>query len=384
MTVSTESTIPFTTVPEDDTRLLDSLGIGTIQHPHHQRCFARVMRSIRLAHRDGFLTLVLGLSRVGKSRLRSEIVRALAEVYPDQVKPIRVSAAPETGAVGFSPNGFFSSMLIELGDKAPDRHTITTSRVPDGLHPLGHTKTGNAKLFALVQYLRRVRPAAVIVDEAGYLASGSVREREAIMRDLTWLAEITKVPFVLFGTYDGLEVLNVKEDVNARIRFFHLPRYRDTAAGRGAFHQALVAFDEELLRIGLRTPDGFRLQSEPRFIYNATHGRFGLVFTLVDLGCDLAQERGRMLRLADLKEAKAYLMGDALGFGAKSRDQEKLALRIERAAADPGSSPTPSDDAQPEPTPIASGRGMRTRRVGERTVVRDAAFTAVKVRQRSA
>ncbi len=383
MTGSASSIKPFTTVPEDDTRLLDSLGVGTIHHPHHDRAFTDAMRSIRWAFRDGMLTVVLGPSRVGKSRLRREIVCALAERYPARAAAIQVTAAPETGSTGFSPNGLFSSILIALGDRAPDRHTITTTRLPDGLYPLGHTKTGNAKVFAVVQYLRRTEPSAVIVDEAGYLASGTDREREAIMRDLTWIAEISKVPFVLLGTYDGLQLLNVREDVNARIRFFHLSRYLDTVHGRLGFRSGLVEFDEHLIRLEQLDEDGFRLQHEPRFLYDATRGRFGLVFTLVDLACDIAREVDRHLRLGDLKEAQRHLMGDALGFGAKTREQERLAIRIVRAAVTDDHAGAAAE-TQRTSTTVAMTTRSRPTRVGERTVVRDPAFTAVSLRHRSA
>lgn len=358
-------------VPEEPESLLDSLGIKCIRHAHYTHAYDEILRSIRWALRDRCLTVVAGPSRAGKSDLMEEIAKVLLDRYPEYAPPIIADPTPETGHNAFSMNGFLAAMLQLLGDPAPYRHDHT--HLPVGF-PKGNTKTGAAMLFALAQKLLRLRPIALLLDEASYLAMGSPREQLANMRDLTWLAAHTGVPIVLFGTYEALKLLSVAEDVNARIRKAHLPRYRDTKVGRARFKNALELLHGELVSMGLADTT-FTLQSEPRLIYNATSGRFGLVFKLVDLACDIAREQSRPLRLADLRAAYPHLVADPLAFDGAVLKGEREYRLLERglSAAKPESEPTA--------TPIAR-KHRSSRRVGERKPGHDAALGAWPNRRR--
>lgn len=368
----------FSASPRDNERLLDSLGVNAIRHPHYDRVLKDVMTSVRWSRRDGCLTVVLGPSRAGKSHLRRETVSQLVTLHPDCAAPIVVTATPEVGAAQFSAKGLFASILIALGDPDPERHALP-ARIPEGLLRLGLTKSGYAIVMAIAQRLSwKPTPSALIVDEAGYIADATERGEKSVMRVLTWLAEFTHAPTVLLGTYEGLSLLDTREDVNLRLRFYHLGRYRDSVTSdKVGFHDGLVAFDAELLRLGLRD-ESFCLQDHPRFLYEVSHGRFGLVFILVDLGCDLAQTKGRPLALQDLMEARRHLMGNALSFGSKVLADEKKALRIVRTSATGGSArPDQKPAVAATPTTATETEATGPGHVGRRKTVRDDAFAAL-------
>lgn len=308
-----------------------------------------------------------GPSRAGKSDLLDEIIKFIAGRYPDYGAPIAADLTPEIGHNAFSMNGLLTALLLQLGDRAPERHVAV--RLPRDF-PVGPTKTGTAKIAALCQLLQRERPAALLLDEAGYFAMGTPREMQSNMRVLTYIAGITRVPIVLFGTYEALKLINVADDINGRIRKVHLARYRDTKEDRAKFQKALEAFDVELLRLGLRD-ESFQLRDYPRFLYESAFGRFGLVFKLVDLACDIAREDGTLLRLTDLKTVRPHLVADPLGFQASMLDGEKAFDRL--------SAPLPSertDMTESQPIPTTPKPEPTTRRVGERKPGHDPALGA--------
>jgi hypothetical protein len=359
------------------TALLDQLERFNAAHPLQKQALELTLRSVRWATRDGWLTLILGPSRVGKSHLLDLIEASLPDLYPSAPAAVRVKAPPETNHHAFSMNVLLTEFLVKLGDPAPEKHVITSSRLPANF-PTDNTKTGSAKLLALRNRMQLRHPAAAILDEAGYLAMGSQRQKIANMRDLTYLGEETHVPIILAGTYDGVDLPTITEDVNSRVRLVHLPRYRNNAEDSPGFIAAVGAFDEELRRLGL-TDRSLSLLNHAPLLWESAHGRVGLLAILLRNAADLALTAGRCVRVADLREAERHLVANPSQFKAKAIAGETKMREMQRYL--PESAAEVINDLAPKhPTPVTAP----SLPVGERRTSRDVAFAALPRQGRSA
>lgn len=300
---------------------LDALDAFNASHPMQRSVLNAVEKSVGWAKRDHKITVVIGPSGVGKDRLIALVTPRLAETGN---APVVVEAPPEIGSQAFSMGGLLELILSSLGDPAPSRHTLTYG-VP-GL-PLQSSKTGAARLVAVRNRLTAVAPAALIINEAGYLASGTERQQSSNIRNLTWLADQSIVPIVLVGTYSLTPLIRRNEDANRRIRPAHYPRYRDTPVQLAGFQEATGAYDDELLRLGLRD-DAFSLASIARQLYDGTFGCVGLLSAWVRNAAERATDAKRCVTAADVKGAQSLIVADAKAFKEATTEGEIAALGL--------------------------------------------------------
>lgn len=344
-------------------------------HPAQVAARADAVQSARWAQRDQKITAVIGPSGAGKSQLRRLVGTDLVDLF-GAAAPFELVAPPQVGHHSFPMSAMLSEGLQLLGDPAPEAHVITTSRLPPGL-PIGNGPTNTAKLYAFGNRLRSGSQAAVFLDEAGYLSSGTQRTSLANMRDLTWLAEYTGKPIVLFLTYEGIPLLNVADDINRRVRTVHLPRYLDDEAGARGFVQALAAFDGELARLRISGP-GFRLTTDARVLWESSFGRIGVLADHVAKAAECALLAKRPLRASDFESTRRLLVADPNSFKQSTFDGERVYLDLDGPAHPAKTSMQTAPPRRRVAAATLARRPRRTRRVGERKPGHDPAFGAFR------
>jgi hypothetical protein len=355
---------------------LEQLKDFNAEHPVQQAALGALLNSIEWSQTDKKISLVMGPAGCGKYRLAQ---LALAELDdPDRQSAILIVASPEVGSRAFSMRQFILALLEVLGDPAPGRHYAHPSQIEElG----GRGTTGSAVLIALRNRLRRLRPIAVLIDEANYLASGTPRQVESNIRDLTWLADTCGVPIVLLGTYTVLNLARVGGDTNRRLRVIHHPRYGYTADGVREFSRVIGLFVAELRRLKLADTElDLTSRDGLQKLFAGTEGCVGVLRDWICLAAEIACKQKRSIRVDDFDRTLSSLLADPEDFGQKLLEGEAEAARAHHrnpyALAPHMKTVTKSGSN-------AKSKGNRTRTnerstpVGERALGRDAAWGAV-------
>ena len=215
-----------------------------IEHKMLASAKVDVINAIAIS-KPGDLVLLCGPTGVGKTTAAKAVAKTLTEGLLDELKtdleryPVLLSKLSVPGAGYFSWSYNFQRILRAANEplihlKIPGRTRYTGSAIPQNERMnVGRYEQAYEKV------LEHRRPLAVILDDAHNMGKVPPK-RLPYMLDYVWtLAEFTKVPHVLPGTYDLLAIRDLSGQAAHRSIPIHFRRYTLEKEDRIAFAEAV-------------------------------------------------------------------------------------------------------------------------------------------------
>jgi len=256
----------------------------TIAHPKLKEATKQTIRFIGHRRAKASCITVFGPTGVGKTTLLQKVEQvliqeALQDLQTDRgcIPVVRVEAtAPESG--NFNWKDFFTRSLATLEEPLIDQ------KIHYGTRGIYRNKEGqlviessvaSAKLrFALENALKHRHPLAFLIDEAQHIQKmASGRRLQDNMDCIKSIANLTRIPHVLVGTYELLTMHNLSEQLSRRNQDIHFSRYRaDCKEDVEAFLNILLTFQRHLPL--QEEPD---LLSQWEYLYERCLGCIGIL-----------------------------------------------------------------------------------------------------------
>lgn len=240
------------------TKAIDEIKRTRIPHRNWSTALSEAFSCI-LACNPGEVVCITGPSRVGKSKLISELNTMLvgdASFHEDKTMPVVTVLATNCSTNGmFSTKAFTLKALDEIGhpffgvnavggdpgDDLDEQYLKHESRIPEGVFRK-----------ALENGLVSRRTKYLFIDEAQHVlyAKGGVQGATQILDSWKALAQYTEVVLILVGTYPLHDALCGAPHLLGRKHQVHLPRYHATKEDLTAFAELVNAYSEILSKHG--------------------------------------------------------------------------------------------------------------------------------------
>lgn len=256
----------------------------TIAHPKLKDATQQTIRFIGHHSAKASCITVFGPTGIGKTTLLQKVEqllinKVLQDLQTDRgcIPVVMVEAiASESG--NFNWKDFYIRSLIALEEPLIDQ------KIDYGTRGIYHNKEGHliiessvvaAKLrFALENALKHRRPLAFLIDEAQHIQRmTSGRKAQDNMDCIKSIANLTKIPHVLVGTYELLTTRNLSGQLSRRTQSIHFSRYKaECKEDLEAFQNVLWTFQQHL-----------PLQEEPdllgqwEYLYERCFGCIGIL-----------------------------------------------------------------------------------------------------------
>ena len=276
------------------------------KHPMFEAVFGQVLASMR----GSPLTLLLGLSGVGKSRLLEALVQRFVDNVgtADQVPAVYL-VAPTAQRQNFSWKAFWERLMHRLHDPLPGQKIHPAGRA-EAIRAGVPARTTEAQFFEMVCSAARSRGLKLLViDEAIALsrseAGVTLTDQLHVLREL---ADLRLFRVVLGSTFQMVEHLRRAAVLDRRLHTVVFPRYQPLPAGDGPVipTDEYLAFARAARTFMDRLPVGGRLHLTPEHYFHLYRASLGCVGLLCDLyvraiaGCVvLGEERLRWCDMAD-------------------------------------------------------------------------------------
>ncbi|WDQ32192.1 ATP-binding protein [Paenibacillus marchantiae] len=203
-----------------------------ISHPKLEEAFTQAKIAV-LKYKTP-LILLYGPSGVGKSTLLTKLYNHLVNELINELNtdfsrvPAVLFESKAAESIQFSWKDYFKAGLIELHEPCID-HKMIPQHLSNIVNSRGfHSReTSSAIRWAFESALVHRRPLACMVDEAQHIAKISKGNKLMDQMDVVKsIANQTKVPHVLAGTYELLKFRNKSAQLSNRSIDVHIPRYR--------------------------------------------------------------------------------------------------------------------------------------------------------------
>lgn len=225
----------------------------TVAHPNLKSANEDLAAAIREAI-PGSLIFVCGPSGVGKTTLRlrteqritSELLTELNS-DPGRLPVIGIEAiSPDVG--NFNWKQFYTIALEALEEPCVNHKVELLSDDNDSEHVKQRLRATGDLRHATEQAIKFRKPVSLLIDEAQHLAKmSSGRKLQDQLDSIKSLANRTKIPIVLLGTYELLPFRNLSAQLSRRSVDVHFRRYRaDHTEELKAFKNALWSFQNHL------------------------------------------------------------------------------------------------------------------------------------------
>lgn len=261
--------------------LMNLNGARLVEHPHFAHVFAEVLRHVQYGRADE-PTCVIGPTGVGKTTLQNALVDYLIRQQytgwrPSSSPPV-ILEAPAQYSGDFPWRSFMEDLLLTLGE--PDlKSKVDLDRIEEAKRSKqairGTTRLNIAQIESLVRKrIKALGPVVIFIDEAQNIVEGlSVAKRKQNVNRIKNWANTMNTKFVLFGTHEAKDLLNLNEQLARRIAPIYFPRYRGLEQEEVQqfmdFYKALVEeFDLKMTR---------DVGKDYQYIYNHSLGCPGLL-----------------------------------------------------------------------------------------------------------
>ncbi|WP_242247677.1 AAA family ATPase [Bacillus cereus group sp. BfR-BA-01523] len=230
-----------------------------------------------------FIFLVLGPSGVGKTTL----AQVLEEYFIEQMKEELVRdrgriPIVRTEVVGFDSGKFtwkdYYYRTLEALQEPLINHKVIIENQTDNVQNSKINYHSRSTWYALRGSLENAfkfrRPVACIVDEAQHLlkVSGS-KSLQNQLDTIKSLANQTKVPHILVGTYELKEFFNLSAQLSRRTISIHFPRYKASNVDEYRTFLSVI----HMLQKNMPLEEEPNLLQHADFIYERTLGCIGIL-----------------------------------------------------------------------------------------------------------
>ena len=299
-----------------------------VRHPRAERAEQQLLGSLERAIHDRHLTVFVGPTGVGKTRVLDRLIaRFDGEVEddpsPDRIGAVQVRLEPHGGA--YHPARLDRLILHGLDEPLIDRKVILPG---DATAHLSYRGTNEARRRAVLNGLRIRRPRVLAVDEAQHLSYLSGRGIQQSIDDLKTIVDNSAVPLLFCGSYELLPFTRLSAQLTRRSEVVAFDRYIGKGSDWGDFLRVLkyIAASASFAFDPLAEEDAYRL-------YAGCIGCVGLLVSWVGRALEHTLGAGRSaIERPDL-EATAWGYGDLRQMLAEAQGGESAlrAIAGERA-----------------------------------------------------
>lgn len=213
---------------ETNTNLLAAFKKFTISHPKLIETDEALERVIREPGGSRII-FVIGPSGVGKTTLFKRISTRLATRYKDSDDPGQIPVvaveAPAASSGQFSWRHYYVECLRKLRDPITLHNCNRVDLFGDPV-PAKERRSEFELRFAVETALKQRKTKIVMIDEAQHISIvASGRRMKDQTEFLKSTGNMTDVTYVLFGTYDLLQLCNLNGQLANRSTLIHFPRY---------------------------------------------------------------------------------------------------------------------------------------------------------------
>lgn len=229
---------------------LDTFKKFTILHPKLQEADAALESAIREPGGARIIFLI-GPSGVGKTTLFKRMAARFAQQYkdtgdPGQIPVVAVEApAPSSGQ--FSWRHLYVECLKELKDPIALRNCAREDLFGNIVSAKEKRSEFDLR-FAFETALKHRKTKVVMIDEAQHISIvASGRRMKDQTEFLKSTGNMTDITYVLFGTYDLLQLCNLNGQLANRSTLIHFPRYdARLESDREIFQNILFTFQSHI------------------------------------------------------------------------------------------------------------------------------------------
>jgi len=253
-----------------------------ILHPISVAVKSEIDRFAQHGRKDEILS-VIGPSGIGKTSLAKQTCSQISHRLncgwrPGKSHPVLIEAPSQTKRE-FPWRAFLEELLLLLGEinlvsKVDLDKVEQSKRAGDRAPPRSKLTIGQLERLVRKR-IKVLQPAVVIIDEAQNLVVGlSAEDRKANLNRLKNWANTMDTKFILFGTHECRDFLNINEQLARRITPVYFPRYTKTMEEVTEFASFYKSLIQELeLKMSPKINKDFI------YIYNHTLGCPGLLVT---------------------------------------------------------------------------------------------------------
>ncbi len=224
--------------------------------------------------------LIHGPSGMGKTLIRRKLERDHADGFavpgsdrPHPLVSMQLPARPDE-------RRFYAHLLDRLGAPARPRDTLDQIEI------------------AALRLLRHLQPAALLLDEFQHVGASGVRDVQALLNLIKFLANELEMPVIAFGTDASLHVLKLDTQVDSRFDKHGLRVWRDNEAFADLVCSIVAAMP-------LRAPSPVQDRTVMRALVALSGGITGDVFHLLTTAAAAAVGGEERITLQGLEAAAA-------------------------------------------------------------------------------
>ncbi|WP_386339156.1 AAA family ATPase [Xanthomonas citri pv. citri] len=262
-----------------------------IQHVRYLEIYRKLYTQLSMGA-PGSVVMLVGPTRVGKSRLVCAVARALVgETESDATQPVIVIEAATTHGGRFSMKHFTMRALQEL------RHPLFGEHG----HLIRRSESETQLRLQLEQAIVHRQTRYLIIDEAHHLLRTPQIQRAAeVLDSLKCLANSTGVILVLAGAYELFTAGLASTHLNGRMRVIEFGRYQPGGQDNVHYLGILKGLD-----VHLPWKNGHSLLGHSQYVQAGTLGCLGLLLAWVNAAmCEMISRGEELLCLDHFVETR--------------------------------------------------------------------------------